>query len=434
MFEGVACPVLFASDTADVVVGDGAGPHEVGAGVVVAGVFEDARDFGADGEHDGFAQAVGEFDAGGVGEVAFDDVRHHVGRAGCGLVGRDGDGEFRVHDGEYGADAFAGVVPFEHAVFTGDDGDGGDFAAGRGDGEDGCDGQDGCGDGFAVEEVPEVACVGRAECDGFGRVDDAAAADGEDEVDVFLAAQFDAVADVSASRVWQDAAEREGGKACAFQRAGDAVDEAGFDGGCTAVVDEDACAALPPDAVADVVFFATAEVDAGGMAEGEVFHGVRLLLPVMLPVSVRFLKGRWLAAGCGAGDCGGTGWRRGDKKTPASVGAGMCGRFVNQGRAWRDYGKAVWCWRDFLRFVTDDTFDTFSWGCAVRLPDGCFVAGRVCGWRDGGMEMLPWGLCKSLPCRGTCRYGGVAGAVMLCLGGVRLCRFGVPAGLRGTGV
>ena len=57
-------------------------------------------------------------------------------------------------------------------------------------------------------------------------------------------------------------------------------------------MDEDAGAAPSPDAVADVVFFAAAEVDAGGMAEGEVFHGVRLLFPVMLPVSVRFLKGR----------------------------------------------------------------------------------------------------------------------------------------------
>ena len=263
VLQGMAGPVLFPSDAADVVVGDGGGPHEVGAGVVVVRIFQGAQGFGTDGQKDGFAHAVGEFDAGGVGEVAFDDVGHHVGGAGCRLVGRQGGGQFRVQDGEDGPDAVAGIGAFDHAVFPGDDGHRRGFAAGGGNSQNGSHGQGGGREGFAVEEVPEVAVIGNAQRDGFGRVDDAAASDGENEVHVFFPAQVDAVGDESASRVGTHAAQGDGGNARSFQRAGDAVDESGFDGGCAAVMDQDFGAAEAADAVADMVFLAPAEKDTG---------------------------------------------------------------------------------------------------------------------------------------------------------------------------
>ena len=63
--------------------------------------------------------------------------------------------------------------------------------------------------------------------------------------------------------------------------------------------------------------------------------------------------------------------------------------FFNQGRAWGDYGKAGRFGRVFLRFVTDDTFDTFFGRCqagrigrwgervagAVRAPDRSVLRG-----------------------------------------------------------
>ena len=65
------------------------------------------------------------------------------------------------------------------------------------------------------------------------------------------------------------------------------------------------------------------------------------------------------------------------------------GVFFNQGRAWGDYGKAGRFGRVFLRFVTDDTFDTFLGWCqtgrvgrwgervagAVRAPDRSVLRG-----------------------------------------------------------
>ena len=110
-------------------------------------------------------------------------------------------------------------------------------------------------------------------------------------------------------------------------------------------------------------------------------------------------EGAAACGGCGTGDCGGTdvagelpagvvcGVCCGNSKTPASVGAGMCGRFVNQGRAWVNYGKAASGLRFFLRFVTDDTFDTFLrllWGMTVRgRYGGCGCGGRRVFFRIG---------------------------------------------------
>ena len=57
--------------------------------------------------------------------------------------------------------------------------------------------------------------------------------------------------------------------------------------------------------------------------------------------------------------------------------------FFNQGRVWGDYGKAGRFGRVFLRFVTDDTFDTFS-----RRWMACRDGWRGCG--DGGSLRCGW--------------------------------------------
>ena len=139
--ERVTGPVLFASDTAGVVMGECACPHQVGPMAVVVGMFEYQRQFVFDGQQNGFAQAIGQFDVFCVGEVAFENVSHDVRCAPCGRQGWQGLRKFRIQDGKDRTDLVAGIGTLEHAVFAGDDGNGGRFAAGCRDGQDGADGQ-----------------------------------------------------------------------------------------------------------------------------------------------------------------------------------------------------------------------------------------------------------------------------------------------------
>ena len=86
-----------------VVVGQGAGPHQLCAGGVVVRLFEGAGKVGDDGAQDSFAQAVRQIDIRLPGEVAFQDMGHDVHAAGSRLVSRQGVGEGGVEDGQPGA-------------------------------------------------------------------------------------------------------------------------------------------------------------------------------------------------------------------------------------------------------------------------------------------------------------------------------------------
>ena len=134
--------------------------------------------------------------------------------------------------------------------------------------------------------------------------------------------------------------------------------------------------------------------------------------------------------------CGGEG------KTPATTGDGVCGRFFNQGRAWGDYGRDAIRSRVFLRFVTVDTFDTFS-RRGLRLAGAAGFACRTGRFR-GGRKAKAGGESASVP-RVVCRRGlrladvadvaGVAGVAGVAVsGGVAVFAGGVVPVLRAFAV
>ncbi len=274
VFHGVAGPVLFAAEAEEVVVGDGAGEGEFGPGVVLpeAAVAEEAGvvDDGAEG---GFAEGVGEVGVRGVGEVAFEDVAHHVARAVGELVFGEGVEEFGVDDAEDGAEFFAAVAEFAFGGGAGDDAVGAAIAASRRDGEDGGDAEGGEGSGLFGDEVfPDVAMAGRAEGDGFGGVDDAAATDGEDDGDGGPASEGDAFPDEVEGGVGLDSAESVHFNARFLQGADDIFVKAGTFDAAASVVQEDFIG-IGFDVLADGVLGAFAEDDVRVVAVGEIEHG-----------------------------------------------------------------------------------------------------------------------------------------------------------------
>ena len=210
VFDVVAVPVLGSADTAGVVVSHHACPHDVGAGVVVVGVLDDSGTFVDHCEQKGLDEPVGHFDFFCVCQVALVQVGHDIRDAGSGLPRGQRLGQRRIQDGEFRADRIAGGAALEQSVFFCDDAVRTAFAARCGDREDGADGE--CiFDIFTAVEIPEVAVVDCTGRNRFGGVDCAAAADSQNEVDVFSAAEVDSFVDQAAAGIGLDAAEREVG-------------------------------------------------------------------------------------------------------------------------------------------------------------------------------------------------------------------------------
>ena len=108
---------------------------------------------------------------------------HHVHGAAGGLIGGQGAGEPGVQHGEFGPyEVRLGAAPFQVAVFLRNHAAVGAFAASGGNSQHRADRQRALNFGLAGEEIPEIAVVGDAHADGFGGVDDAAAANGQQEV------------------------------------------------------------------------------------------------------------------------------------------------------------------------------------------------------------------------------------------------------------
>ena len=223
VLDAVARPVLRAAHAADVVVRERARPHYVGARGVVGRVAHHGGALGDYRAHKGLAKLVRRPHVARRREVALDDVREDVNEAACGLVGRKREGELRVHHGEARAQAVAGDSALEVVRFEAHDAVGRSLAPCGGDGEDDADRQ-GCGDDrrllavLAEGEIAEIAVVEGAEGNGFGGIDDAAAAHGEDEVDLLAADEVDALADKRFAGIRFHAAEGDESDAGLFQR------------------------------------------------------------------------------------------------------------------------------------------------------------------------------------------------------------------------
>ena len=168
-----------------VVVGQGARPHDGGARVVVFRVLERGGSSVDERVHQPRRNVVGCGHGAYAAEVTLADVRDHVGHAGGRLVGRQREGERGVEQGEFRAEQPRGGA--ELAVFriVADNARSRGLRPRGGNGEHARDGQAGRNGLLLREEIPGVAVVFHAEGDGFGGVDDRAATHGQKPVDRF---------------------------------------------------------------------------------------------------------------------------------------------------------------------------------------------------------------------------------------------------------
>ena len=189
MLNQMAGPILITVAAADVVVCQRTGPHNLCAGIVIIGMFHSHFAVFQNVAHQRFAQFVRQVYIFGVGEITLDDVRKDIGHAASGLIGRQGHGQFRVHDGEYRTNHFGAQIALN--AFVGDNRAVGAFGACRSQRQNA--GYRHCFFHFFIANVeifPSIAVIVYANGNALGRICHAAAADSQQHIYIFLFYDF----------------------------------------------------------------------------------------------------------------------------------------------------------------------------------------------------------------------------------------------------
>ncbi len=113
MFYGVGSPVAFTTGVEEVIVGDTAGPHDFGTGIVIIGIFQNMRHIVDDCLEPGLTEPVGELDILCIGEIPLHDVCHDVGRSAGSLIRGKRKGKLRIHERKARPHDLVGKPPLE---------------------------------------------------------------------------------------------------------------------------------------------------------------------------------------------------------------------------------------------------------------------------------------------------------------------------------
>ena len=152
--------------------------------------------------------------------------------------GGEGNGQLRVHHGEFGGGRCRCCSPLHAALVLGNHAAVAHLAARGGDGEHYAHRQAGPGLTGPVVELPHVGVLGQAVGDGLGGVDDAAAAHSQDKVYALFFAQLDALIHQRQPGVGHHAAQLHIRNSLALQRSPDLRKQARTLGAAAAVMDQ----------------------------------------------------------------------------------------------------------------------------------------------------------------------------------------------------
>ena len=152
----VGSPVVGNAAARQSPVGHAAAPHNLGAVAIVLRILQHGEDGGLHAAQHGLGQVGGQVHIVVLREIALHGVHHHVGHAGSRLIGRQGEGAVRIHDGKLRARHVVRVAQLHVAVLVGDDAGFAHLAAGSGNGQHRCHGQHRLRFGLAQVEVPNI--------------------------------------------------------------------------------------------------------------------------------------------------------------------------------------------------------------------------------------------------------------------------------------
>ena len=227
-----------ATASCKTVVGEHARPHDVGARIVVIGVRQRARRLVHQRADEPARDVVGHGHGAHAAEEALADVRDHVGHARSRLIRGKRERDLRIHERDERTEEGAVHAVLRPELIVADDARIRGFRTGGRDGEHRGHGQGGSDLRLLAEEIPDVALVRNAERDGLRRIDDAAASDGEHDVDLGFPRDADSLAHECDLGVRARSALLDHGDARRSELRAHAVEDAGPFGRTAAVHDE----------------------------------------------------------------------------------------------------------------------------------------------------------------------------------------------------
>jgi len=180
-------------------------------------------------EAHGFQRLRIAVEAGLAADIGLDGVGQRVDAGVGGDPRRQREGQLVVDERGDGHEAEARAEHFLVAGLVGDDGETRRLRAGAGGGGDGDQRQAGFADIAREAVVAHLAAELAEDTYGLGRIDRAAAAEGDDGIEIALADHFDAGANGGSRRLGQGIGEALAGDAGLFQLTGDARDIAELD-------------------------------------------------------------------------------------------------------------------------------------------------------------------------------------------------------------
>ena len=274
--ELVRGEVLPAAEAGQAVVRQGACPHDLAHGRFVMRVTHSG---GAVFQHDAqqrLGQLIRQSVIGDGVKIPVERVHENVAHAARDLMHRERRGEQGVENGE-GRAVERGV---EAALFAclcvGQNGGVARLAAGCRDGQHNADGHGSCQRRAALPELPDIcAGVGRAVGDGLAGVDDAAAADRQNQLRTRFQRQLHALAGQRRARVRLHAAERAILNARLVQKPEHAVKQSTFLRARAAIDDQHARKSAFFQQLRQLLCAACAEHD---LSRYEIFKSVHMLI------------------------------------------------------------------------------------------------------------------------------------------------------------
>ena len=163
---------------------------------------------------------------------------HDVGAAAGCLVGRQRIGKFRVHNSEFTVAVVGRKATLEHAVLVGDNAAVAHFAACCRDSQHSAERSAGGNLFFLSIIIPNISGVSQAVANALGAVDNTAAADCENKINVLLTAKLYALLNHGKLRIRHNASQQYVFQPCVLQAGADAVQQTAFLGAVTAEVYE----------------------------------------------------------------------------------------------------------------------------------------------------------------------------------------------------
>ena len=103
MLQLVGSPVFLYALAQQTPVGHAAAPHDLGAIAIILRILQHGKHGILDAAQGGLGQVGSQVHIVVLGEVALEDVHHHVGDTSCRLIGGQSHRATGVHDGELGA-------------------------------------------------------------------------------------------------------------------------------------------------------------------------------------------------------------------------------------------------------------------------------------------------------------------------------------------